>query len=78
MSLEELKRQRREKLERWRALGVPAYAYRFDPTHSVTELLARGEAVTAEPGEPVAVAGRLMASRPTQRPRPGVSGRCML
>ena len=63
MSLEELKRQRLEKLERWRALGVPAYAYRFDPTHSVTELLARGEAVTAEPGEPVAVAGRLMALR---------------
>ena len=63
MSLEELKRQRREKLERWRTLGVPAYAYRYDPTHAVDELMARGEAVTAEPGETVSIAGRLMTMR---------------
>ena len=63
MSLEELKRQRREKLERWRGIGVAPYAYRFDARHAVAELLARGEAVTAEPGERVAIAGRVMALR---------------
>jgi lysyl-tRNA synthetase, class II len=63
MSLQELMRQRREKLARWRALGVEPYAYRYDVTHHAGELIARGEAVTAEPGEKVKVAGRLMALR---------------
>jgi len=63
MSLEELKRQRLEKIERWRALGVPAYAYRYEPTHSVAEVLSRGEAVTQEPGAPARVAGRIVALR---------------
>jgi lysyl-tRNA synthetase class 2 len=63
MSLEELKRQRSEKLERWRALGVPPYAYRFDPDRSIAEALAQGDAVTAEPGERVSLAGRVMALR---------------
>ena len=63
MSLEELKRQRREKLERWRQLGVAPYAFRFEPTHSVAELLARGDAVTTDPGRSVAIAGRMMALR---------------
>ena len=63
MSLAELMRQRQEKLERWRALGVPPYAYRFDVTHDAAQCLARGEAVTSEPGERVRVAGRVMALR---------------
>jgi hypothetical protein len=29
MSLQELMRQRREKLDQWRALGVSPYAYRY-------------------------------------------------
>jgi lysyl-tRNA synthetase class 2 len=63
MSLQELMRQRGEKLARWRALGVEPYAYRYDATHHAEELLARGEAVTAEPGERVRVAGRIMSLR---------------
>ncbi len=56
-------RQRREKLARWRALGVEPYAYRFEVTHHAADLIARGEAVTAEPGERVRVAGRIMSMR---------------
>ena len=56
-------RQRRAKLARWRELGVEPYAYRFDPTHHAADLLALGERVTAEPGETVRVAGRLMTLR---------------
>ncbi|HEY2954623.1 MAG TPA: lysine--tRNA ligase [Candidatus Eisenbacteria bacterium] len=63
MSLQEIVRQRREKLARWRALGVEPYAYRYEPTHRASDLLARGDAVTAEPGERVRVAGRLMTLR---------------
>ena len=63
MSLQELMRQRREKLARWRALGAEPYAYRFEVTHHAGELLARGPSVTTEPGDPVQVAGRLMSLR---------------
>jgi lysyl-tRNA synthetase class 2 len=56
-------RQRGEKLARWRALGVEPYAYRYEPTHRAAALLARGEAVTPEPGEKVRVAGRIMSLR---------------
>jgi lysyl-tRNA synthetase class 2 len=63
MSLQELMRQRREKLARWRALGVEPYAYRFERTHGAAGLIERGDAVTAEPGERVRVAGRVMALR---------------
>jgi lysyl-tRNA synthetase class 2 len=63
MSLQELMRQRREKLAAWRALGVEPYAYRFDPTHHAADCLARGDTVTTEPGERVRVAGRIMALR---------------
>ena len=63
MSLQELMRQRREKLARWRALGVETYAYRYDVTHHAGELIARGEAVTTEPSEKVRVAGRIMSLR---------------
>src|SRR6185503_14257773 len=63
MSLQELMRQRGEKLAQWRALGVDPYAYRFEPTHDAASLLARGEAVTDQPGEVVRVAGRIMTLR---------------
>ena len=63
MSLEELMRQRREKLDQLRALGVPPYAYRFEATHHATEVLARGAEVTEEPGGRVRLAGRLMTLR---------------
>src|SRR2546422_9614358 len=63
MSLQELMRQRAEKIARWRSLGVEPYAYGFEATHHATELMARGDAVTSEPGEPVRVAGRVMTVR---------------
>jgi lysyl-tRNA synthetase class 2 len=63
MSLEELTRQRREKLERWRALGVEPYAYSWSPSHHAADVLAWGERVTDQPGERVRIAGRLMTLR---------------
>jgi len=63
MSLELLKSQRREKLERWRALGCAPYAYSYQPTHHAADLLARGDAVSETPGEPVRIAGRIMTLR---------------
>ena len=63
MSLRQLMAQRRAKIEDWRSLGCEPYAYRYDVTHHATELLAKGDAVTEEPGEQVRVAGRLMARR---------------
>ncbi len=63
MSLDELMRQRAEKLAQWRSLGSEPYAYRFEVTHHAADALACGEAVTAEPGERVRVAGRIMALR---------------
>ena len=63
MSLQQLMAQRRAKIEAWRKLGCEPYAYRFEPTHHATDLLARGPSVTEEPGEPVRVAGRLVARR---------------
>ncbi|TMQ73822.1 MAG: lysine--tRNA ligase [Candidatus Eisenbacteria bacterium] len=63
MSLQELMRQRREKLDRWRALGVDPYAYRFEVTHHAADLIARGDAVTETPGETVRIAGRILTLR---------------
>jgi lysyl-tRNA synthetase class 2 len=63
MSLHELMRQREEKLAQWRTLGIQPYAYRFEPTNHAAEILAWGEQVTAEPGESVRVAGRVMSLR---------------
>ena len=63
MSLSMLMDQRRAKIASWRALGCEPYAYRFEATHHAAELLARGESVTAEPGERVRVAGRVMTVR---------------
>src|SRR5512145_26789 len=55
--------QRRAKIDEWRAIGCEPYAYRFDATHDAAGLLARGDAVTEEPGDRVSVAGRLVARR---------------
>src|SRR5207244_13129603 len=56
--------QRRQKLARWRELGVEPYAYRYAPTHQAGELVSRGATVTADPGgEHVRVAGRVMSLR---------------
>ena len=63
MSLQELIRQRREKLGRWRALGVQPYAYRYPAADRAADILSRGEAVTQEPGQPVRLAGRIMSLR---------------
>src|SRR5437867_5835616 len=63
MSLQELMRQRREKLERWRALGVEPYAYGYPASDHAADILSRGEAVTQEPGQPVRLAGRIMSLR---------------
>ena len=63
MSLAHLMDQRRAKLAEWKALGCDPYAYRFEVTHHAAELHARGEAVTAEFGERVRIAGRVMTVR---------------
>lgn len=63
MSLHHLMAQRRARIQDWRALGCEPYAYRYDVTHHATELLAKGDAVTEEPGERVRIAGRLVAKR---------------
>ncbi len=63
MSLAHLMNQRRAKIEKWRAIGCEPYAYRFEVTHHATELMARGDAVTAEFGERVRIAGRVMTLR---------------
>ena len=63
MSLAQLMEQRRAKLAEWRAIGCDPYAYRFEVTHHAADVLARGEAVTAEFGERVRVAGRIMTIR---------------
>jgi len=63
MALEDIMRERAAKLDRWRAIGVSPYAYRFEVTHRAAELLARGAAVTEEPGEAVRIAGRVMSTR---------------
>ena len=63
MSLRQLMAQRRAKIDDWRALGCDPYAYRYEATHHAAELLARGEAVTEQPGERVRIAGRLVARR---------------
>ena len=63
MSLANLMEQRRAKIAAWKAIGCEPYAYRFDVTHHAADVLARGDAVTDQPGEPVAVAGRLVSRR---------------
>jgi len=64
----EQEQQRRQKLERLRSQGTEPYLSRFDRTHSSAEALALFVEVEKEKGaeartEPVALAGRLVASR---------------
>jgi lysyl-tRNA synthetase, class II len=63
MSLAHLMDQRRAKIAAWKALGCDPYAYRFDVTHHAADLHAKGDAVTAEFGERVRIAGRVMTVR---------------
>ena len=63
MALEDLIRQRREKILKWRELAIPPYAYSWAVTHHAEELIARGERVTQELGDVVRVAGRILTMR---------------
>jgi lysyl-tRNA synthetase class 2 len=63
MSLAMLMDQRRAKIAAWKALGCDPYAYRFDVTHHAADVLALGDAVTAEFGQSVRIAGRVMTVR---------------
>ncbi|NOT34047.1 MAG: lysine--tRNA ligase [Candidatus Eisenbacteria bacterium] len=63
MSLRLLMDQRREKIARWREIGVEPYAYRYEVTHHAAEILAWGDRVTEQPGERVRIAGRAMTLR---------------
>ena len=46
-----------------RARGIEPYPYSYPVSHHAAEILALGDAVTAEEGLEVAIAGRLMAKR---------------
>lgn len=59
-------RDRFEKLNRLRSLGVEPFAYSFDPSHDLPAARSRYEEVEAEGGEeagPVRVAGRVLSFR---------------
>jgi lysyl-tRNA synthetase class 2 len=58
----ELIRQRREKLEEWRRLGVNPFGYRYGVTHLARDIHAAADDLVAREAT-VAVAGRLMAKR---------------
>jgi lysyl-tRNA synthetase class 2 len=58
--VEAARREKRTELER---LGVPAFAYRFDRTHSAAEALAAYDDAMGEHGPDVAVAGRVASLR---------------
>jgi len=64
---DELLVQRREKLQRIRALGFPAYPHKFPYTHRVAEILSTFTHATveqlAEDKPPVRVCGRISAVR---------------
>ena len=63
MSLAHLMDQRRAKIAAWKALGCDPYAYRFEVDHHAADLHALGDKVTAEFGERVRIAGRVMTVR---------------
>ncbi|HXE90956.1 MAG TPA: lysine--tRNA ligase [Terriglobales bacterium] len=68
MSLDEkIYELRREKLKQIEALGYPSYPYRYEPTHTVPQILEAYTAKSAEelekPRVEVRVAGRIMALR---------------
>ncbi len=69
--LEELMDVRRDKVGALRELGVEPYAYSFDPTHSLAEVVAQHGGLEAgqETGEVVRVAGRVVADRDIGRLR---------
>src|SRR5436190_23804464 len=46
-----------------RARGIEPYPHSYRVTHRAADIVAWGERVTAEEGEEVAIAGRLMAKR---------------
>jgi lysyl-tRNA synthetase, class II len=60
--LDELRRQRVEKLEKLESLGVIPYAYAFDRTHAAADVL-RGFEEGGHSPFPAAVAGRLVSLR---------------
>ena len=69
--LEELMGVRRDKAAALRDLGVEPYAYGFDPTHTLGEVVASHGGLEAgeETGEVVRVAGRVVADRDIGRLR---------
>ena len=69
--LDELMAVRRDKVAALVELGVEPYAYGFDRTHSLAEVVAAHEALEAgeETGEVVRVAGRVVADRDIGRLR---------
>jgi lysyl-tRNA synthetase class 2 len=58
--VEAARREKRAELER---LGVPAFAYRFDRTHTTAAALAAYDDTLGENGPEVAIAGRVAALR---------------
>lgn len=60
-TLEELKRNRREKLDQLREMGINPYPYRYEVSHHAGEILENFE--DYEEAEDVSLAGRLMAIR---------------
>ncbi len=63
--LTQVLRDRREKLDKLAALGVPAFAYRFEGRGTVTDALARSAGVEAGQAsdERASIAGRLISKR---------------
>jgi lysyl-tRNA synthetase, class II len=61
LDLPAVMRDRREKLERWRALGIDPYSRGFRPTHST--MTARELLADSDRTEAIAIAGRLIVKR---------------
>jgi lysyl-tRNA synthetase class 2 len=59
--VEEARRRKRDALD---AAGVPAFAYRYERTHTAAEALAAYADEMGEQGPAVAVAGRVVSLRP--------------
>lgn len=58
----QLEKVRLEKLQKIRDLGVDPFPYKYDPTHTVPQLLEQGDSLLEQETE-ICVAGRLMAVR---------------
>ena len=63
--LNDLMRVRREKMEKFREMGVAPFGHRYEVTHHADELLAEFASLgeEAEGETEVSIAGRLMAIR---------------